>query len=59
MRKKIEYWRKFPYLGCHDLYSSAEVIRMIKSSEMRLVRNVACMGEKRNVNEIRKERDAQ
>jgi hypothetical protein len=33
----------------HNLYSSPNIIRMIKSRRMRWIRHVARMGEKRNV----------
>jgi hypothetical protein len=33
----------------HDLYSSPNIIKMIKSRRMRWVGHVARMGEKRNV----------
>jgi hypothetical protein len=36
----------------HNLYSSPNIIRMIKSRRMRFAGNVACMGEKRNAYRI-------
>jgi hypothetical protein len=41
-------WRKFHNEELHFLYSSANIIRMIKSRQMRWAQHVACMGEKRN-----------
>jgi hypothetical protein len=34
---------------CHNLYSSPDIIRQIKSRRMRWVGHVACVGEERNV----------
>jgi hypothetical protein len=36
----------------HNLYSSPNIIRMIKSRRMRWARHVACMGVKRNAYRI-------
>jgi hypothetical protein len=41
-------WRKLHNEELHDLYSSPSVIRMIKSTRMRLVGHIARMGKKRN-----------
>jgi hypothetical protein len=41
-------WRKLHSEELHNMYSSARVIRIIKSRRMRWTRNVARMGEKRN-----------
>jgi hypothetical protein len=41
-------WRKQHNEELHDLFSSPSIIRIMKSRRMRLVRHVACMGEKRN-----------
>jgi hypothetical protein len=43
-----EGWRKLSNEELRDLYSSPSIIRMIKSSSMRLAGLVARMGEKRN-----------
>jgi hypothetical protein len=40
-------WRKLHNEELHNWYSSPSIIRMIKSRRMRLVGNVARMGEKR------------
>jgi hypothetical protein len=36
-------WRKF-----HNLYTSSDFVRMMKTRRMRLPGHVACMGEKRS-----------
>jgi hypothetical protein len=41
-------WRKLHNEELHDLYSSASIIRIMKSRVVRWVGNVARMGEKRN-----------
>jgi hypothetical protein len=42
-------WRKMQNGELHNLYSSPDIIRQIKSRRMRWVGHVACMGEGRNV----------
>jgi hypothetical protein len=42
-------WRKLHSGELHNLYSSPDIIRHIKSSTMRWVGHVACMGEGRNL----------
>jgi hypothetical protein len=42
-------WRKFHNGELHNLYSSPDIIRQIKSRRMRWAGHVACMGEGRNV----------
>jgi hypothetical protein len=42
-------WRKLHNEELHELYSSASIIRIIKSRRMRCAGQVAQMGEKRNV----------
>jgi hypothetical protein len=41
-------WRKLHNEELHNLYSSPEIIRMIKSRRMRWVKHVARMGETKN-----------
>jgi hypothetical protein len=41
-------WRKLEYEEFHNLYSSPNIIRMIKSRRMRWAGHVARTGEKRN-----------
>jgi hypothetical protein len=54
-------WRKLHNEKLHNLYSSPNIIRMIKSRRMRWAGHVARMGEKRNTLEYwwesQKERD--
>jgi hypothetical protein len=45
-------WRKFHSGELHNLYSSPDIIRQIKSSRMRWAGHVARMGEGRNVYRI-------
>jgi hypothetical protein len=40
------------YEELHNLYSSPDIIRMIKSRRMRWSGHIARMGEKRNANRI-------
>ena len=42
-----EEWRKLYNEEFHDLYSSLNIFRAIKSRRMRWVLHVACMGERR------------
>jgi hypothetical protein len=42
-------WRKLQSGELHNLYSSSDIIRQIKSSRMRWAGHVARMGEGRNV----------
>jgi hypothetical protein len=44
-----EEWRKLHNGELHNLYSSPDIIRQIKSRRMRWAGHVACMGEGRNV----------
>jgi hypothetical protein len=45
-------WRKLHKEELHDLYTSPNIIRIIKSRRMRWTGHVARMGEKRNVNRL-------
>jgi hypothetical protein len=45
-------WRKLHNEELHNLYSSPNIIRMIKSKRMRLAGHVAHIGEKRNAYRI-------
>jgi hypothetical protein len=42
-------WRKLHSARLHNLYSSPDIIRQIKSRRMRWARHVACMGVGRNI----------
>jgi hypothetical protein len=44
----IREWRKMRSGELHNLYSSPDIIRQIKSRRMRWAGHVACMGEGRN-----------
>jgi hypothetical protein len=46
------YWKKLHNEELHNLYSSPNVIRMMKSRSMRWTGYVARMGEKRNPHRI-------
>jgi hypothetical protein len=45
-------WRKLHNEELHNLYSSPDIITMIKSRRVRLAGHVARMGEKRNTYRI-------
>ena len=45
-------WRKLHSEGLNDLYSSPNIVRVIKSRRMRCAGYVARMGEKRDVYRI-------
>jgi hypothetical protein len=45
-------WRKLHDEECHNLYSSSDIIRQIKSKRMRWEGHVARMGEGRNVDRV-------
>jgi hypothetical protein len=48
-REEDRLWRKLHNDELHSLYSSLNIIRVIKSRRMRWVGHVACMGEGRDV----------
>jgi hypothetical protein len=48
----MEGWRKLHNVELHSLYSTPNVIRMIKSRRMRWVLHTVCMGAMRNVYKI-------
>jgi hypothetical protein len=45
-------WRKLHSEELHNLYSSPNIVKVIKSMRMRWLGNVACIGEMRNVRKI-------
>jgi hypothetical protein len=45
-------WRRLHNEELYDLYSSPCIIRVIKSSRMRRVRHMACMGERRDAYKV-------
>jgi hypothetical protein len=45
-------WRKLHSEELHNLYSSPNIVRMIKSRRINLAGHVARMGEKRNARRI-------
>jgi hypothetical protein len=45
-------WRKLYNKELHNLYSSPNIIRIIKSRRIRWAGHVACMGEMRNAYRI-------
>jgi hypothetical protein len=45
-------WRKLHSEELHNLYSSPDIIRQVKSRRMRWARHVARMGEERNVYKV-------
>jgi hypothetical protein len=47
--EKMGEWRKLHYRELHNLYSTRDTIRQIKSWRMKLVGQVAHMGEERKV----------
>jgi hypothetical protein len=40
-------WRRLPNYMLHNLYSSLDIIRVIKSTRVRWTENVTSMGERR------------
>jgi hypothetical protein len=44
-----EEWRKLHSEELHNLYSSPDIIRQVRSRRMRWARHVACMGEERKM----------
>jgi len=51
-RKKDGSWRKLHKYELHSLYSSPNIVRVIKSRRMKWVGQVACMGEGRSVYKV-------
>jgi hypothetical protein len=51
-RRKTNSWRKLHNDELHSLYSSPNIVRVIKSWRMRWARHVECMGESRGVYRI-------
>jgi hypothetical protein len=51
-REEDGSWRKLHDDELHSLYSSPNIVRVIKSRRMRLVGHVARMGEGRGVNRV-------
>jgi hypothetical protein len=49
MREEDGSWRQLHNDELHDLYSSPNMVRVIKSRRMRWAGHVACMGEGRGV----------
>jgi hypothetical protein len=45
-------WRKLHNEELHNLYSSPDIIRQVKSRRIRWVGHVACMGEERKVYKV-------
>jgi hypothetical protein len=45
-------WRKVHNDELHNLYTSSDIIRIVKSMRMRCVGHVACMGEIRNAHKV-------
>jgi hypothetical protein len=48
-REEDRSWRKLHNDELHSLYSSPNIVRVIKLKTMRWVGHVACMGERRGV----------
>jgi hypothetical protein len=48
-REEDRLWRKLQNDKLHNLYSSPNIVRVIKSRRMRWAGHVACMGEGRGV----------
>jgi hypothetical protein len=51
-REEDGLWRKLHNHELHSLYSSPNIVRVIKSRRVRWVGHVACMGEGRGVHRI-------
>jgi hypothetical protein len=45
-------WRKLHNEELHNLYSSPDIIRQVKSRRMRWAGHVACLGEERKVYKV-------
>jgi hypothetical protein len=51
-REEDRSWRKLHNDELHNLYSSLNIVRVIKSRKMGWVEHVACMGEGRDVHRV-------
>jgi hypothetical protein len=51
-REEDGSWRRLHNNELHSLYSSSNIVRVIKSRRMRWAGHVACMGERRGVYRI-------
>jgi hypothetical protein len=51
-KEVIRVWRKIHNDECHNLYTSPNVVRVIKTGRMRWVGNVARKGETRNAYKV-------
>jgi hypothetical protein len=49
LKERKTSWRKLHNDELHSLYSSPNIVRVIKSRRMRWVGHVACIGEERSV----------
>jgi len=45
-------WKKLHYEELNDLYSSRNIIRVLKSKRMTRAGHVACMGERRSIQDF-------
>jgi len=48
----VGFWRKLHNEELHNLYTSTNIIRVMKSRSMKWTVHVACMGEMRNAHSI-------
>jgi hypothetical protein len=52
LRRIFGSWRKLHNDELHNLYSSPNIVKVIKSRRMRWAGHVACMGERRGVHRV-------